>query len=86
MTGPSQSPRDRALWILANSGGKDGAEQIEEMHSDEVCSIRYHPRRAGLGRQDRDIRPGDSNTVNYLIKCAHPVPLHTEHLFLDIDP
>jgi hypothetical protein len=24
--------------------------------------------------------------VNYLIKCAHPVPLHTEHLLLDIDP
>jgi len=22
MTGPSQSPRDRILWILTNSGGK----------------------------------------------------------------
>jgi hypothetical protein len=56
------------------------------MRRDEICRPRSYPQRTGQGMQDQDIRPGDSNTVNYLIKCAHPVPLHTEHLLPDIDP
>jgi hypothetical protein len=38
MTSLSQSPRDRILWILANSGGKNGADQIKGTHLDEICN------------------------------------------------
>ena len=66
MTSPSQSPRDRILWIIANKPRrKAGAEQIEEMHRDEICPLRSYPCGAGQRRQNQDIRrDGDVNISN----------------------
>jgi hypothetical protein len=52
------------LLDIGQKWRKDGAEQIEEMHLDEICPLRSYPSGVGQGRQDQDIL--SHNNINII--------------------
>lgn len=51
MTGPSQSPRDRILWILVNSGGKLERSKLKQRMAMKYVDL--DPILKELSRKDR---------------------------------
>jgi hypothetical protein len=50
---PSQSPRDRILWILANNGGKMERSRLIERIGVKYVLLKPHSWGAGQRRQDQ---------------------------------